>query len=309
MSTPFKSVVALSGGVGGARFVHGLYGALGGDALSVVVNTADDFEHWGLWVCPDLDTVMYTLAEVSNPEQGWGLAGETFEAMGMMARLGGESWFKLGDRDLATHITRSSRLRAGESLTEVTACMNKSLGVKCRILPMCDLPCQSRIETLEEGTLDFQEWFVRRQGKPALRRVFFEGETTASPQVLQRLEEADLIVLTPSNPYVSIDPVLSLKGVREILERKRVVGVSPIVGGRAVKGPLGAMIPALTGKAPSASVIVEHYGTLLDAMVTETGDHTSITSLPVLGTNTIMGGRQDRERLAREVLEFAETLR
>jgi LPPG:FO 2-phospho-L-lactate transferase len=289
--------------------VDGLYGALGGDALSVVVNTADDFEHWGLWVCPDLDTVMYTLSGVSNPEQGWGLAGETFEAMGMMTRLGGESWFKLGDRDLATHLTRTSRLRAGDSLTEITAGMNDALGVECRVLPMCDAPCQSRIETRDGRVLEFQEWFVRHQGRPALRRIFFEGETKASTQVLQRLEKADLVIITPSNPYVSIDPVLSLEGVREILERKVVVGVSPIVGGRAVKGPLGAMIPALTGKEPSAKVIVEHYGTLLDGMVTEAGDETCITSLPVLGASTIMGDRPDRERLAREVLEFAGSLR
>jgi len=304
-----KSVVALSGGVGGARFCHGLSGALAPEQLTVVVNTADDFEHWGLWICPDLDTVMYTLSGKSHPQQGWGLADETFAAMGMMKQLGGESWFQLGDQDLATHLYRTEKLKKGESLSEVTRRLNQALGTTCTIMPMCDAPRQTRIVTQEGQNLDFQEWFVGQQAKPAVKEISFEGERNPSPQVIKALQGADLIIITPSNPYVSVDPILSLHGVREILEGKVVIGISPIVGGRAIKGPLGAMIPALRGEPASAKAVMEHYGSLLNGYVVETGDENLLDGVPIFPTKTVMGDFLDRTRFATEVLHFGSELR
>jgi len=294
-----RRIVALSGGVGGAKLVDGLAQVVGPDELTVIVNTGDDFVHWGLTICPDLDTVMYTLAGVAHPEQGWGLAGETFHALAMMERLGGPAWFRLGDRDLATHLFRTEALASGETLTAVTDRLCRGLGVTTRVLPMADAPRPTMLDT-PEGTLTFQEWLVGRRAAPPVDRVWWPGAARASAAVLDALAAADLVVIGPSNPYVSIDPILALDGVRGLLARRTVIAVSPIVGARAVKGPLAAMIPRLAGCPPSAAAIAEHYAGLLHGIVVERGD---AAPLRTLATSTVMHDRRDRARLAAELLE------
>lgn len=303
-----ERVVALSGGVGGSRFLDGLARELPGGALTAIVNTGDDFEHLGLYVCPDLDTVMYTLAAVGDELRGWGLAGETFAAMTMLRRYGGPEWFHLGDRDLATHVLRTAELRRGESLSAVTTRLCGAFGIAVRVLPMTDAPCRTLMETVEEGPLPFQDWLVRRGAQPALRGIRWDARPPPAPGVIEALEAADLVLIGPSNPYVSIDPILALDGVRAALSRKPVVAVSPIVHGRAVKGPLAAMIPALAGVAPSAAAIACHYGELLQGLVVERGDEGGIEGAAVYATDTVMRSQADRRRFARETLAFAAEL-
>ncbi|MCA9535629.1 MAG: 2-phospho-L-lactate transferase [Myxococcales bacterium] len=300
-------VVALAGGVGGSRLAQGLARALPADALTVVVNTGDDLTHLGLRVCPDLDTLMYTLAGLGDRARGWGLADESFRAMEMVGRYGGPTWFALGDRDLGTHLARTTRLHAGASLTEVTAELCASLGVSTRLLPMTDGERRTFIDTQEGERLAFQDWLVGRRAAPRVSRVVREGQGQATCAVLAALDAADLVVLCPSNPYVSIDPIMELAGVRERVADTRCVALSPIVGGAAVKGPLGTMIPDLTGAPASAAAIARHYQGLLDGMVVEHGDAEGLT-LPSLETRTVMGDEHDRERLARELLAFAAAL-
>jgi LPPG:FO 2-phospho-L-lactate transferase len=299
-------VAVLSGGVGGARLLAGLADVLSSKELTAIVNTGDDFEHWGLSISPDIDTVVYTLAGLAHEERGWGLSDETFHALAAMRRLGGDDWFQLGDRDLAMHLERTRLLRAGESLTQVTKRLLGALGVLARVLPMADEPVRTLIET-DDGTLPFQEWFVRRRAAPTVRRVRFDGAKRTTQAVLAALDEAELVVIGPSNPYVSIDPILSLDGVVDALGRARVVAVSPIVGGRAVKGPLGGMIESLAGRPASAAAVAAHYGELLDGFVVERGDDAGL-AVPALATSTVMQGRADRRRLAEELLAFAEQL-
>jgi LPPG:FO 2-phospho-L-lactate transferase len=300
-------VVALSGGVGGARFLHGLSRALDGE-LTAVVNTGDDFVHWGLHIAPDLDTVMYTLADLAHEERGWGLAVESFAALEMVRRYGGADWFALGDRDLATHLLRTEALARGESLSAVTARLCGALGVRARVVPMADGACRTLIDTTSGESLPFQDWFVRLRCAPAVARVRFAGTPPAAPAVLPALEEAELVVFGPSNPYVSIDPILSLPGVRAACARRPVVAVSPIVGGQAVKGPLASMMAQLTGGAASAGAIVRHYGGLLRGLVVERGDEAGVSGAAVLASDTIMRTRDDSLRLAQKVLAFAESL-
>ena len=298
-------IVALSGGVGGARFLDGLARVVDGDSLCAIVNTGDDFVHLGLSVSPDLDTVMYTLSGVGDEVRGWGLTDETFAAMSMVARYGGPDWFGLGDRDLATHLLRTEALRKGTTLTAVTGRLCAALGITARILPMADTPRATMIETVSDGTLSFQDWFVRHRAVPGVRSVRFDGACEPAPGVLEAIATCDVVFIGPSNPYVSIDPILTLTGVRDALSRKTVIAVSPIVGGRAVKGPLATMIPELTGAPPSAGAIASHYAGLVRAMIVERGDESSVRDLPVLATATVMGSRDDRARLAREAIAFA----
>lgn len=305
----WRKVVALSGGVGGARFVQGLAAALPAESLTVVVNTGDDFAWWGLAISPDLDTVMYTLAGLAHEERGWGLRGETFHALSMVQRYGGPAWFQLGDRDLATHLMRTQALAGGETLSAVTARLCARLGVAPRVLPMADAPRGTRVDTAQHGTLLFQEWLVRERARPEVARVWFEGTSTPAPGVVEALAEAELVLIGPSNPYVSIDPILGLDGVRATMAGKPVVAVSPIVGGRAVKGPLGEMIPQLAGREASAAAVRAHYGALLGGFVVERGDEAGIADVPVLASETIMVDRAARERLARAVLAFCDGLR
>ncbi len=302
---PFPHVLYLRGGVGGARLAHGLADALPADSLTLVVNTGDDFEHWGLRISPDLDTCMYTLAQLSDVERGWGLADESFAALERVKRFGGPDWFALGDRDLAAHLMRTMWLNEGLTLTAVTERLRTGLGVAHPILPMTDAPRPTMIDTSTHGTLSFQDWLVVHRGAPPVDAVRYTGDDSATPQVMAAIESADIVLIAPSNPYVSIDPILTLAGVREAIAAKPVFAMSPIVGGKAVKGPLAEMIPRLAGRAPSAAAIVEHYDGLLTGVVVETGDGDGI-DIPVLETSTVMSGRDDRARLAGEVVEWAE---
>jgi LPPG:FO 2-phospho-L-lactate transferase len=298
------------GGVGGAKLVDGLARILDGDALTVVVNTGDDFVHWGLAISPDLDTVMYTLAGLAHPEQGWGLDGESFQALSMVERYGGESWFRLGDRDLATHLVRTTALAAGARLTDVTARLAGGLGVRHRILPMSDRPRRTLVDTVEHGVLSFQDWFVRHRAAPTVRRISWSDDPPPTPEVVSALAQADVVIVCPSNPYVSVDPILTLPGVGPVLASRRVVAVSPIVAGQAVKGPVARLAVELAGEPASAATIARHYGGLLAGLVVEHGDGAGVaaTGVRVRETATVMRSPADRERLAAEVLAFAEEL-
>jgi len=301
-------VVALSGGVGGARLLDGLARALRPGELTAIVNTGDDFDHLGLHISPDLDTVMYTLAGLAHEERGWGLAEESFAVLSMVRAYGGPDWFALGDRDLATHLLRTQALREGGALSSITARLCGALGIAQRILPMADGPYRTMIDTMTEGTLSFQEWFVQRRAQPTVRAVRFEGAPVPADGVIEAIEACDFVVVGPSNPYVSVDPILALAGVRAAIGRKPVAALSPIVGGAAIKGPLATMIRDLTGEAPSAGAIARHYRGLVRAMVVERGDEATVSGIPVLGTATVMRSRADRLMLARELLEFAAAL-
>jgi LPPG:FO 2-phospho-L-lactate transferase len=309
-ASELRRVVCLSGGVGGARLLHGLARALPEGALTVIVNTGDDFRHWGLHISPDLDTVMYTLSGLGHEERGWGLAEESFGALEMVKRYGGDDWFALGDRDLGTHLVRTEALARGEALSAITARLFRGLGVATRVLPMADAPCRTMLDTEADGTLPFQEWFVRRRTAPVVKRVWFDGTRTPAPGVLDAIRAADVCLLGPSNPYVSVDPILAMAGVRAAMAEKPVVALSPIVGGRAVKGPLGEMIRALRGEEPSAGAIVRHYGGLLRGLFVEEGDEAEarLAGCAVRGGKTVMASRADSLRLAGEVLEFATSI-
>jgi LPPG:FO 2-phospho-L-lactate transferase len=272
----------------------------------LIVNTGDDFSHWGLCVSPDLDTVMYALADVAAVERGWGLAGETFEALACVARYGGESWFQLGDRDLATHLMRTQWLREGQTLSAVTLRLCRALGVHTPILPMSDQPFETMIDT-DTGTLSFQHWLVAERAQRPVRRVWFRtADARATDAVLRALDSAQLVIIGPSNPYVSIDPILALPGVRERVAALPVVAVSPIVHGKAVKGPLAGMLQTLAALEPNPQSIAQHYAPLLHALVVERGDETTLTGLPVLATDTVMQTRADSRKLAERVLQFAQ---
>jgi LPPG:FO 2-phospho-L-lactate transferase len=301
-------VVYLSGGVGGSRLAHGLSRVLPPEQLSLIVNTGDDFSHWGLCISPDLDTVMYALADVADVERGWGLAGETFEALACVARYGGESWFQLGDRDLATHVMRTQWLREGQTLSAVTLRLSRALGVHTPILPMSDQPFETMIDT-DAGTQCFQQWLVAERAHRPVRRVWFRAaEARATDAVLRALDNAQLVIIGPSNPYVSIDPILALPGVRERVAALPVVAVSPIVHGKAVKGPLAGMLQTLARREPNPQSIAQHYAPLLRALVVERGDETTVTGLSVLATDTVMQTRADSRSLAERVLQFAQRL-
>lgn len=308
--------LALAGGVGGARLAAGLQAALPDGDLTVVVNTADDFDLWGMRICPDLDTVMYTLAGLANPETGWGIAGETFDALEMLSRYGEDTWFWLGDRDLATHLLRTSRLRSGESLTSVSRDLRGRLGLSSEILPMSDEPVATVLDT-PAGELEFQEYFVRRGQRDEVRGVDLRGIEEALPtrEVLASTQASDVIIFCPSNPVVSIGPILAVPGMREALGAAEApkIAVSPIVGGRALKGPADRMLIS-TGHESSASGVAGIYTDLIDALVmdnTDAGEKMEVESLgmrPYL-TEAVMRDEPDRARLAREVLDLSWELR
>ena len=307
-------VVCLAGGVGGAKLADGLQAEIG-DELTVIVNTADDLERHGLLVMPDHDTVMYTLAGIANRERGWGLEGETFETAEMLARYGEETWFLLGDRDLATNIVRTARLRSGTRLTEVCRGLQRPLGVAAPILPMTDDPVRTKVRT-DDGWLEFQEYFVHRHQEPTVHEVRFAGvvESRPSPEVVAALGAADLVVVAPSNPIVSIGPILAVPGLRAMLLAARargvpVVAVSGIVGGRALKGPADRMLASL-GHEPSALGVARLYAGLVDLFVLDELDSALSPSIEALGmrtlvTDTIMTDDAGRARLAAAVLEAA----
>ncbi len=306
-------IVALAGGVGGAKLVDGLAQALPPDDLTVIVNTGDDFEHLGLYICPDLDTVCYTLAGLANPVTGWGRADDTFHALENVRQLGGPDWFALGDRDLGLHLERTRRLRAGQRLSDITRDFCRAWGVKVRVLPMSDDPVPTLVHT-EAGDLPFQEYFVHQQAKPAVRGFTFQGAETArpAPGVLEALSQADAVIFCPSNPWVSLDPILSLPGVRAAAAARPLVAVSPILGGKNVKGPAAKMYAEL-GIQPSALAVARHYRDLLDGFVLDAVDADLAAAIQNLGirplaTQTLMKTRADRLQLAQQVLKFVETL-
>ncbi len=317
-AAPTPRCIALSGGVGGAKLALGLDRILGESELLVVANTGDDFEHLGLAVCPDIDTVLYTLAGVANPETGWGRADEGWRAMQTLEALGGETWFRLGDRDIGLHLERTRRLRDGEALSEITADIAQRLGIASRILPMSDHPVRTVVET-PGGPLAFQHYFVREQCVPVVTGFRFEGADNARPA--PGLSEAfgdpalEAIVICPSNPFISIDPILSVPDLRDAIAASAapVVAVSPIVGGRAIKGPTAKMMAEL-GLETDTVAVARHYRGLIDGFILDECDQGAAEAVRALGmepavTNTVMTSLADREHLARFVLDFAGRLR
>lgn len=308
-------MLALCGGVGGAKLALGLSRTLAPGALTIAINTGDDFEHMGLHVSPDIDTVTYTLAGLSDTVRGWGLADESWQFMSAIERLGGETWFRLGDRDLATHVERTHRLRGGESLSDVTADFARRLGIRARLLPMSDDPVRTMVQT-SEGELAFQNYFVGRQCEPEVRAISFNGAEKArvNAGVLESLADPALaaIVICPSNPYLSVDPLLALPGLRDALANAPapVIAVSPIVGGRAIKGPTAKIMREL-GLPVTIQSVAQHYHGLIDGLVVDDSDAAEALALNVrvAVTGAVMDSIEDRERLARAVVDFARSLR
>jgi LPPG:FO 2-phospho-L-lactate transferase len=317
------SIVAFAGGVGGAKLADGLARCLPPENLTVIVNTGDDFEHWGLKICPDLDTVCYTLAGLANPETGWGRAEETWQIYENVCQLGGEDWFRLGDKDLATHIERTRRLKAGQPLSQVVRDFCRAWGVGATILPMTDQPVATIVDTVEFGELPFQEYFVHRRCEPTVKGFCFDGIERAQPApgVMEAIRAADAIVFCPSNPWVSIDPILRtltplhgaspgpspLKG-----EGKTVVAVSPIIGGQTVKGPAAKMFAEL-GIEPSALAVAKHYGESISGFVLDTTDAILAGEVQKFGirpfvVKTLMKTTEDRQHLAEDVLNFIKEI-
>lgn len=310
-------VLALSGGVGGAKLALGLADLLPAWDLTVVANTGDDFEHLGLKICPDLDTVMYTLAGLADPERGWGRAGETWAFMAALAAVGGETWFQLGDGDLATHVERTRRLGAGEGLGAITADFCRRLGIGPTVLPATDDRLATVVDTAN-GPLPFQLYFVRERCAPQVRGFRFAGSVRARPhpRFLAAMDDRDLsaIVVCPSNPFISIDPILSMSRMRETVREAGapVVAVSPVVGGQAIKGPVAKMLSEL-GHAVTATAVAAHYGDLIDGFVIDAADVGLVAEIEALGprvlvTDTVMRSRDDKRRLAEAVLNFAARL-
>jgi LPPG:FO 2-phospho-L-lactate transferase len=309
-----RPVLALSGGVGGAKLVLGLARVLPPGNLTVVANTGDDFEHLGLHIAPDLDTLTYVLAGLDNPQTGWGRRDETWSFMAALAELGGETWFRLGDRDLAMHVERTRRLKAGETLSALTTELTRRLGIESRILPMTNDKVRTRVET-RDGALDFQHYFVGRQCVPEVTGFIFEGAETAAPHpdVIAALRSPDLraVIICPSNPFISIDPILALPGLRQALASTAapVLAVSPIIAGRAVKGPTAKMMTEL-GLSVDPRTVATHYRDLIDGYVMDDADSqmAAMPDLPVETTRTLMQSLDDREALARYVLAFADRI-
>jgi LPPG:FO 2-phospho-L-lactate transferase len=303
-------IVALSGGIGGAKLALGLSRVLPPERLTVIANVGDDFEHLGVSISPDLDTLTYTLAGLDNPDLGWGRRDETWSFMETLATLGGETWFRLGDRDLALHVARTQRLRAGEGLSAITADLCRRLGIGPRILPATDDPLRTQLET-DEGWMDFQPWFVGRRAAPTVRSLRFAGADHArpAPGVLAAIEEAEAVVICPSNPFISIDPILAVPGVEQALSRTRapVIAVSPIIGGRAVKGPTAKMMAEL-GFTVSARTVAERYRPFLDIFIADPADEADLRGLPcaVKLTQVLMTTEADKIALARAVIACAE---
>ncbi len=305
-------VVALAGGVGGAKMATGLQAVLPPGALTVIVNTGDDFDHWGLSICPDIDTVLYNLAGINNPATGWGRRDETFQALTAMEKLGGEDWFRLGDKDLALHLRRTEWQRQGVSPTEITDRLRRTMGIPSQVLPMCDESVRTLVHT-DEGDLPFQHYFVRLRCEPTVIDLSFVGERESklTSEVVGAVNDADLIVFCPSNPYVSIDPILSVTGLRRLIRKSSTpkVAVTPIVGGRAIKGPAAKMMREM-GQMSSPLTVVDHLDGLLTGFVLDQEDAILERGIdiPVLTTDTIMTNLESKIRLATAVINFGLTL-
>ncbi len=313
---PSAPVVALAGGVGGAKLAVGLAAALPPGALTVIVNTADDLTLHGLHISPDLDTVMYNLAGLSDPAQGWGIKGDTTGALDLLGRYGGPTWFRLGDKDMATHIRRTQRLSEGARLTEATAELCGALGVRSRVLPMTDSPVATRVQT-PEGELEFQDYFVARGTRPRVTGVRFQGAETAkaTPEAAEAIDSAGTIVYCPSNPIVSLGPILAIGEIEERLRRPEIprIGVSPIIGGSALRGPAADMMKSL-GHEVSALGVAEILRDFIDGFVFDDEDATLLPAFGERGITartapSVMTDTPSKKRLAIEVLGFAEEIR
>lgn len=301
-----EGVVVLTGGVGGAKLVEGLYRRIPAAQLTAIVNTGDDFRHFGLPVSPDIDTLLYTLSGKANMRLGWGREGETWSFMDAVRSLGGADWFNLGDGDLALHVLRRASLDAGRSLSCVTADFARHWGLALSILPMTDDPVATWIDS-DEGALPFQQYFVERQCAPSVNAIRFVGAEAAlpAPGVLEAISAAKAILIAPSNPWLSIDPLLAVPALRAALENRSVplVAVSPLVGGNSVKGPTAKLMGEL-GLVVNNAAISRHYGSLLDGMVINSGDDEP-GGLKILATDTLMKSAADRERVALAAMELA----
>ncbi len=308
MALNLEHVVVLAGGVGGAKLADGFARILPPEKLTIIVNTGDDFWHYGLRVCPDLDTVMYTLAGIVDPANGWGVAGDTTATLESLKRYGEDVWFRLGDQDIATHLLRSEALRNGERLTEVMLRLQNRLGVLHPILPMTDSAVETMVETVEYGELPFQTYFVRHRWQPTMKGLRYAGSENAevSPEVTAALENADAIIIAPSNPWLSLAPMLSVKSFSELLIEKHIprVAVSPIVAGTAVKGPAAKLMAEL-GYDVTARAVAKYYGALINGFVYDLQDSSLIIEdkKPFV-TNTIMQNQIDREHLAQQILRW-----
>lgn len=307
-------MIALAGGVGGAKLAFGLAALLSPSDFSVIVNTGDDFEYCGLKISPDLDTVCYTLAGLADPIKGWGQRDETWTVLNTVKRLGGPDWFKLGDKDLASHLVRTWQLDQGRTLSQVTHELCRRWEVEHAVFPMSDDLVQTIVHTRDQGALGFQHYFVQYGFQPVVESFEFRGaaKATPAPGALEHIEAADLVIITPSNPWVSIDPILAVPAYRIALANKAVIAVSPLVGGKALKGPAAKMFLEL-GIEPSASAVAAHYRDLLTGFVFDRRDLQELEKIkpwriiPLL-TNIIMKDVLDRIRLAEEVLEFGESV-
>ncbi len=302
-------IVALAGGVGGAKLVDGFAGVLSPEDLTVVVNTGDDFEHLGLYICPDLDTICYTLAGMANPETGWGRINETWRTMEDLKKLGGPGWFQVGDQDLATHLERTRRMKEHQPLSQIVCEFCRTWKIKQTVLPMSDQIVRTIVKT-DQGDLEFQQYFVQHECKPQVNGFIFLGMETAAPApgVIRAIDESDAVVICPSNPWVSIGPILAVAGLRSKIETKRVFAVSPIIGGQAVKGPAAKMYREL-GYQPTALAVAEHYeglatGFILDNTDAQFQEEIRDIKMQPFVTDTLMKSSDDRRRLAHDVLNF-----
>jgi LPPG:FO 2-phospho-L-lactate transferase len=307
-------VCVMAGGVGGAKLVDGLAQVLSLTDLSIIVNTGDDFEYLGLQISPDLDTVCYTLADLANPKTGWGQRDETWVTFETLSKIGGLDWFRLGDRDLATHFYRTEALQQGKTLTTITRELCHSWGIKHTIFPMSNDPVRTIVYTRAGEALGFQEYFVHQGCHPEVTGFEFSGASVAQPApgALEAIQNADLVLLAPSNPWVSIGPILDVPGYLAAIREKPVIAVSPIVGGKALKGPAAKMYLEL-GIKPSASAVADHYRKFLTGFVFDTIDLGELEKIKrwriiPLVTDVVMHDKQDRVRLAKEVLRFSETV-
>jgi LPPG:FO 2-phospho-L-lactate transferase len=294
----------LAGGLGGSRCVHSLALAVGPDAVTAIGNVGDDLEMWGLHVSPDLDTILYTLAGLLDEERGWGVRDETYEAMAAAEAEGRETWFTLGDRDVALHGQRTRMLKGGEKLSTVTRKLTEGLGVRVRLLPATDDRLRTKIQT-PGGELDFQEWFVRRHHADRVEGLRFEGaeEALPAPGVLEALGEADVVVIAPSNPFVSIQPILAVPGIEPALRERRVVAISPLVGGKALRGPLASMMTSL-GHEPTAAGVRDLYGDLVSTFVLDQTDAALAVAIPgAVACDTVMVLPERRAEVGRGLLE------
>jgi LPPG:FO 2-phospho-L-lactate transferase len=305
------NIVALAGGVGGAKLADGLAQVLQPEHLTIIVNTGDDFTHFGLRISPDLDTVCYTLAGMANPETGWGRNNDTWRVLDNLKKMGMADWFQLGDADIATHLVRTIRLNEGISLSQITSDFCKAWGVKVKVLPMSDDVVQTWVYT-NEGTLEFQEYFVHRHSEPLVNGFKFEGieRSKPAPGVLEAIDQCDAVVICPSNPWVSIDPILSVPKTKAAVEKHPVYGVSPIIGNQTLKGPAAKMFSEL-GIQPSALAVAQHYEDLMDGILIDESDNRLVGDINKLGiqsyvTKILMHDQQDRGRLAKEIINVIQ---